>query len=65
MTAGAWWSHLDPEVQRWLIDNNGDSVPAAIAEHVVRAGGTAIAGEPLSDADVDWIEAVANDESPD
>ncbi len=47
------------------MDNNGDSLPAEIAEHVVSAGGTAIAGQPLGDADVDWIEAVANDEAPD
>lgn len=65
MTASVWWSHVDPDVQRWLIDNNGDSLPAEIAELIVGAGGTATAGEPLGDADVDWIEAVANDEAPD
>ena len=65
MPAARWWSHVDQHVQRWLIDNNGDSLPELIAAPIVEAGGTAIAGEPLPDADTDWIEAVANGESPD
>lgn len=56
---------MDPDVQRWLMDNNGDSLPAQVATQIVGAGGDATTGEPLPDADVDWIEAVANGESPD
>ena len=65
MPAAQWWSHVDQHVQRWLIDNNGDSLAEPIAAQILEAGGTAIAGEPLPDADIDWIEAVANGESPD
>lgn len=65
MAAVAWWDRVDPHVQAWLIENNGDSVPAEIARHIVAAGGDAVVGEPLPDDVVDWIEAVANGESPD
>ncbi len=60
-----WWRQLDAHAQGWLIENNGDSLPRDIAEGIVAAGGTAVAGEPLRDDDVDWIEAVANGEPPD
>ena len=60
-----WWSRVDPRVQEWLIDNNGDSVTTEIAGHIVAAGGDVTVGEPLPDEVVDWIEAVANGESPD
>lgn len=65
MTAPEWWPGLDDAVQAWLIDNNGDSIPAEIAEAIVRSGGAATPGAPLPDEDVDWIEAVANGEFPD
>jgi hypothetical protein len=65
MSAAQWWSNVDPDVQRWLMDNNGDSLPAKVVTQIVGAGGDATAGEPLPDADIDWIEAVANGESPD
>lgn len=47
------------------MDNNGDSVPADVATHIRAAGGDVVVGEPLPDDVVDWIEAVANGESPD
>jgi len=65
MPTVAWWNQVDPRVQAWLIDNNGDSIPAEIAGHIVAAGGDVTVDEPLSDDVVDWIEAVANGESPD
>lgn len=65
MATVAWWDQLDPHVQEWLIDNNGDSVPVEIARHIEAAGGAVVVGEPLPDDVVDWIEAVANGEVPD
>lgn len=65
MPVSEWWNQLDPQVQAWLIDNNGDSLPSDIAREVAAAGGPATSGQPLDDEDVDWIEAVANGEIPD
>lgn len=65
MASVRWWVRIDPSVQPWLIDNNGDSIPAEIASRVVAAGGEAVVGEPLPGDVVDWIESVANGESPD
>ena len=65
MSSVAWLDRLDPHIQQWLIDNNGDSVPAEVARHIEAAGGHFVVGEPLPDDVVDWIEAVANGESPD
>ena len=39
MTHEQWWSKLTPESQTWLIENNGDVVPDAIAREVEAAGG--------------------------
>ncbi len=64
MTGVAWWERIDPAVQQWLIDNNGDSVPAEIARRITDAGGEVSIGQPLPDEVVDWIEAVANGEQP-
>ena len=65
MPAAQWWSHVDPHVQRWLSGSDGDSLAEPVAAHVVEAGGTANAGQPLPDVDIDWIAAVANGESAD
>ena len=73
-----WWPRLPERTRTWLIDNNGDVVPANIRQEIEGAGG-APAGdewwfggwEPsgsgllFSDAGVDWIEAAANGEAPD
>jgi hypothetical protein len=63
MATVAWWDQVDPRVQQWLIDNNGDSIPAEVASHILAGGGEVTVGEPLPDDVVDWIEAVANGES--
>ena len=65
MTRVGWCDQLAPGVQEWLTENNGDSVPAEIAGHILAAGGDVTIGEPLPEDVVDWIEAVANGESPD
>ena len=62
-----WWPRIPQEARDWLIANNGDAVPASVAEEITRAGGSVAtdpAGHYLSDEAVDWIEAVANGETP-
>ncbi len=70
-----WWPTLQPSTREWLIANNGDAVPAPIVEEIAQAGG-AITSEAwwvgqngpsgfyLSDAAIDWIEEIANGETP-
>ncbi len=65
MSVSQWWFQVDVRARDWLIDNNGDSVPAGIASQIEAVGGIVVVGEPLEDDDVDWIEAVANGEVPD
>ncbi|MGV1009579.1 MAG: hypothetical protein ACOYBY_13355 [Dermatophilaceae bacterium] len=75
MSVEVWWARLRPETREWLVANNGDVLPQAIVEEITRAGGNVEAGPAcdeqdgaagacLSDATVDWIEAVANGEEP-
>ena len=70
-----WWFKLRPQTQEWLIANNGDAVPPWVIDEITRAGGSVEpdawwdgqngpAGYYLSDAAVDWIEEVANGETP-
>ncbi len=60
----AWWPMLRRDSQKWLIANNGDELRHDIATEILRAGGE-VRGSYLPDADVDWVEAVANGEVPD
>ncbi len=62
MTVSRWWNLVDAQTQNWLMDNNGDSLPADVASAIVAARGRAVPNEPLPDEDVDWIEAAANGE---
>ncbi|MHA6513486.1 hypothetical protein [Tessaracoccus sp. Z1128] len=75
MNIEEWWPRLRAETRDWLIANNGDVVPSAVVEEIIRAGGDATsdawrAGESgadgfyLADEVVDWIEEVANGETP-
>ena len=70
-----WWPRLRQETRDWLIANNGDAVPTSVIEDITRAGGSIVsdawwvgengpAGFYLSDAAIDWIEEVANGETP-
>ena len=76
MSIEQWWPKLKPATQEWLIQNNGDAVPARILSEITDAGGDVDgdawwvgesddSGFYFSDRAIDWIEAVANDESPD
>ena len=62
MSVSQWWNQIDAATADWLMDHNGENLPAEIAAEIVAAGGTAAPNEPLPDEDVDWIEAAANGE---
>ncbi|MFZ0529206.1 MAG: hypothetical protein WAL91_01550 [Propionicimonas sp.] len=64
MSIDAWWPRIRQGSRNWLIDNNGDAVPDDLVDEIVRAGGV-MSGSYLSDDAVDWVEAVANGETPD
>ena len=69
------WPLLEQDSRDWLIANNGDVLSAAVLEDIARANGSVPrdgwwgltegpTGFQLSDAGIDWIEAVANGEVP-
>jgi hypothetical protein len=69
-----WWPKLKPSAKKWLIENNGDEVPAELVAEIAEAGGPG-ASDPwwgyqsasrfyFPDEVIDWIEAVANGEDP-
>lgn len=75
MTLDTWWPQLQQDSRDWLIAHNGE----ALSQHVVRdiervsgplpaqawwVGETGPDGVTLTDAAVDWIEEVANDDFP-
>ena len=75
MSIEQWWPKLEPATQQWLIEHNGEPVPAEIVVEVTAAGGFIASGRwwqgqvgPsgffVSDEAVDWIEEIANGESP-
>lgn len=70
------WPQLDSVTRAWLIAHNGDAIPAHILSLIAAAGGDVDSDAPwvgstgpdgfyLSDEAIDWVEAVANGESPD
>ncbi len=75
MSLESWWPLLHQETRDWLIANNGDALSTQVLDDIVRVGGPVPAeawwvgengpdGFYLSDASIDWIEAVANGEDP-
>jgi hypothetical protein len=75
MSIENWWPKLDAEGQDWLIQHNGEVVPADLLRRINRLGGLIctpanVVGEArpdgfhFSDEAVDWIEATANGEVP-
>jgi hypothetical protein len=71
-----WWTRLQPSTQEWLIENNGDGVPAEVMAEIARVGGPAKddpwwarqseePGQYFPDEGIDWVEAIANGEDPD
>lgn len=69
-----WWPLVSAETRKWLIAHNGETLTPPVTTEIMSATGGATesgwwAGQPadglqLTDAAVDWIEAVANGESP-
>jgi len=75
MSIEVWWPRLAPGTRDWLIANNGDAVPATLLEEIEVAGGPAwsdgwwadhddATGAHMPDAATDWIEEIANQETP-
>ncbi|MET4591597.1 hypothetical protein ABIA70_003221 [Arthrobacter sp. 754] len=75
MSIEQWWPKLKPATREWLMQNNGDAVPAGIVSEIADAGGNIDSsawwvgqsdgsGFYFSDQAIDWIEAVANGETP-
>ena len=75
MSIEAWWPKLTQQSRDYLMENNGDEVSADLVEEITGAGGLISAdawwvgqGGPaglyLSDEANDWIDEVANGETP-
>jgi hypothetical protein len=75
MSIEVWWPRLAPGTRDWLIANNGDAVPATVVQEIEDAGGPTrsdgwwaahdrSARAYMPDAATDWIEEIANDETP-
>lgn len=76
MNIEQWWPKLKPLTREWLIENNGDAVPAEVVVEIAEAGGKVDSDDAwwvgergpsgfyFSDEAVDWIEAVGNGEAP-
>ena len=75
MSIEHWWPRLRPETRDWLTEHNGEPLPAEVLEEITSVGGEPTSeawwvgeqrpdGLHLSDAAVDWVEAVANGEDP-
>lgn len=62
MTIEEWWPLLGADLRNWLVENNGDNVSEDVAAAINAAGGSVKPGTPLTDQQIDWIEATANDE---
>jgi hypothetical protein len=78
MSIDEWWPKLRPGTRQWLIANNGDAVPATIIDEIEAVGGPAesdewwvdqdgsdgAGGPSMPDEAIDWIEEIANAETP-
>jgi len=75
MSIEQWWPKLKPSTRDWLVENNGDAVPAEVIVEITETGGSVAldewwvgesgpSGFYFSDEATDWIEAVANGEAP-
>jgi hypothetical protein len=58
-----WWPSVTDATREWLLHNNGSPLPPQVSSDILTVGGPSTS--LLPDADVDWIEAVANGETPD
>ena len=68
------WSTLETQTREWMVKHNGEPLVPAILEALIEANGGSLDaawlaeddgdGPVLIDDAADWIEAVANGESP-
>jgi hypothetical protein len=76
MSLEVWWPLLQQESRNWLVAHNGEALSAQVLDDLVRVGGAVPSaawwvgengpdGLYLSDAGIDWVEAVANGELQD
>jgi hypothetical protein len=40
MSIEQWWPKLNPSTREWLVENNGDAVPAEMVVEITNAGGS-------------------------
>jgi len=70
-----WWPKLTSETRDWLIAHNGEPLESSVRNEIVEvtrgefeaswwAGDSEDGASELSDAAIDWIEAMANGETP-
>ena len=76
MSLEGWWPLLHDESRDWLIAHNGEALSDPVLHDLKRVSGSVPSedwwvgdsgpdGFYLSDAGIDWVEAVANGETPD
>lgn len=44
MSMEEWWPKLKPSTREWLIEHNGDAVPAEALAEIAEAGGSVATG---------------------
>ena len=70
-----WWSALDAGTRQWLVDHAGEAIPADLVAEIRQAGDPSAievdlvedeegSGVVLSDSAIDWVDTVANEETP-
>jgi hypothetical protein len=63
------WTTLPQPTRDWLVEHAGEDLPATVLADLASGSPDAWwldpSGRALSDAGVDWVEAVANGEQPD
>ena len=69
-----WWPLISTEPRNWLVAHNGDPLTPPVSADILGAtrgatepgwwAGDSADGPQLTDAAVDWIEAIANGEDP-
>jgi len=76
MSLDVLWPLLEQESRDWLVAHNGEALSTLVLDDLERVGGSVPSdgwwvgengpdGFYLSDAGIDWVEAVANGEMPD
>jgi hypothetical protein len=75
MSLETWWYAVRPQTRDWLVAHNGEPLSGPVLEEIVAVDGPLDEGAwwvahdeegrpALSDAAVDWVETVANGETP-